>query len=32
MIGVQRGLDVHVLHLVADGVKPDLVRELGAIC
>ncbi|MDI6910907.1 glucose 1-dehydrogenase [Nocardioides sp.] len=30
MIGVQRGLDVHVLDLVADGPKPDLVRDLGA--
>lgn len=30
MIGVQRGLDVHVLDRVADGVKPDLVRDLGA--
>ena len=30
MIGVQRGLDVHVLDRVDDGVKPDLVRDLGA--
>lgn len=30
MIGVQRGLDVHVLDLVTDGPKPDLVRDLGA--
>lgn len=30
MIGVQRGLDVHVLDRVTDGIKPDLVRELGA--
>lgn len=30
MIGVQRGLDVHVLDRVTDGVKPDLVRDLGA--
>lgn len=30
MIGVQRGLDVHVLDRVADGVKPTLVRDLGA--
>ena len=30
MLGVQRGLDVHVLDRVADGVKPDLVRDLGA--
>lgn len=28
--GVQRGLDVHVLDRVASGVKPDLVRDLGA--
>ncbi|MBI2245076.1 MAG: glucose 1-dehydrogenase [Nocardioides sp.] len=30
LIGVQRGLDVHVLDLVTDGPKPDLVRDLGA--
>ena len=30
MIGVQRGLDVHVLDRVTDGVKPDLVASLGA--
>ena len=30
MLGVQRGLQVHVFDLVADGVKPDLVRALGA--
>jgi glucose 1-dehydrogenase len=30
MIGVQRGLDVHVLDRVTDGVKPALVRDLGA--
>lgn len=30
MIGVQRGLDVHVLDRMADGLKPDLVRQLGA--
>lgn len=30
MIGVQRGLDVHVLDRVLDGPKPDLVRALGA--
>lgn len=30
MIGVQRGLDVHVLDRVTDGVKPDLVGDLGA--
>jgi threonine dehydrogenase-like Zn-dependent dehydrogenase len=30
MIGVQRGLDVHVLDRVTDGPKPTLVRDLGA--
>ncbi len=30
LIGVQRGLDVHVLDRVTDGPKPDLVRDLGA--
>ena len=30
MIGRQRGLDVHVLDRVTDGIKPDLVRDLGA--
>jgi glucose 1-dehydrogenase len=30
MIGVQRGLDVHVIDQMASGVKPDLVRDLGA--
>ena len=30
LIGVQRGLDVTVIDKVADGVKPDLVRQLGA--
>ena len=30
MLGVQRGLDVHVLDRVADGIKPKLVRDLGA--
>lgn len=30
MIGVQRGLDVHVLDRVTDGVKPELVARLGA--
>lgn len=30
LIGVQRGLDVHVLDLVEDGPKPELVRQLGA--
>lgn len=30
MIGVQKGLDVHVLDRVADGRKPALVADLGA--
>jgi glucose 1-dehydrogenase len=30
MLGVQRGLDVHVLDQVRSGRKPDLVAELGA--
>ncbi|MGI5187209.1 alcohol dehydrogenase catalytic domain-containing protein [Promicromonospora sp. CA-289599] len=30
LIGVQRGLEVHVLDRVADGPKPQLVRDLGA--
>ncbi|WP_159793043.1 glucose 1-dehydrogenase [Puerhibacterium puerhi] len=30
MIGVQRGLEVHVLDRSTDGPKPDLVRDLGA--
>ncbi|HVT42618.1 MAG TPA: glucose 1-dehydrogenase [Acidimicrobiales bacterium] len=30
LIGVQRGLDVHVLDQVTTGLKPDLVRDLGA--
>ncbi|QUX31146.1 glucose 1-dehydrogenase [Nocardiopsis akebiae] len=30
MIGVQRGLDVHVLDRVEQGVKPELVAALGA--
>ncbi|WP_434445297.1 hypothetical protein [Lentzea sp. E54] len=30
MLGVQRGLDVHVLDRVSDGPKPRLVREFGA--
>jgi threonine dehydrogenase-like Zn-dependent dehydrogenase len=30
MIGVQKGLDVHVLDRVTDGLKPNLVAELGA--
>ena len=30
MLGVQRGLDVHVLDRVITGPKPDLVSDLGA--
>lgn len=30
VLGVQRGLDVHVLDRVTDGPKPDLVRSFGA--
>jgi threonine dehydrogenase-like Zn-dependent dehydrogenase len=30
MIGVQRGLEVHVLDRLTDGPKPELVRDLGA--
>jgi threonine dehydrogenase-like Zn-dependent dehydrogenase len=30
LLGVQRGLDVHVLDRVTGGVKPQLVRDLGA--
>ncbi|MDP9035223.1 MAG: glucose 1-dehydrogenase [Myxococcota bacterium] len=30
LLGVQRGLDVHVLDEVKDGPKPELVRALGA--
>ena len=30
LLGVQRGLDVHVLDRVDSGPKPDLVRALGA--
>lgn len=30
LIGVQRGLDVHVIDQMTDGKKPDLVRQLGA--
>lgn len=31
LMGVQRGLEVHVLDRVTDGPKPELVRALGAI-
>ena len=30
LIGVQRGLEVHVIDQMTEGVKPDLVRQLGA--
>ena len=30
LLGVQRSLDVHVLDRMSEGVKPDLVRALGA--
>jgi threonine dehydrogenase-like Zn-dependent dehydrogenase len=30
MIGVQLGFDTHVLDRVTEGIKPDLVRQLGA--
>ncbi len=30
LLGTQRGLEVHVLDRVTEGVKPALVRELGA--
>lgn len=30
LLGVQRGLDVHVLDRVTDGPKPQLVTDLGA--
>ena len=30
LIGVQRGLEVHVLDQVTDGLKPELVAALGA--
>ena len=30
LLGIQRNLEVHVLDRMTDGVKPDLVRALGA--
>jgi threonine dehydrogenase-like Zn-dependent dehydrogenase len=30
LIGTQRGLEVHVFDQVTEGLKPDLVRSLGA--
>jgi len=32
LLGIQRGLDVHVLDRFKFGLKPDLVRALGASC
>ncbi len=29
LLGVQKGLDVHVLDRMTDGKKPDLVRQIG---
>ena len=31
LMGVQRGLEVHVLDQVTEGVKPQLVADLGAV-
>jgi threonine dehydrogenase-like Zn-dependent dehydrogenase len=31
LVGVQRGLEVHVLDRVESGPKPEIVRDLGAI-
>lgn len=31
MLGVQRGLEVHVLDRLSAGIKPDLVKALGAV-
>ncbi|MCU1493941.1 MAG: tdh [Acidimicrobiaceae bacterium] len=30
MLGIERGLEVHVVDQMSSGLKPDLVRELGA--
>jgi threonine dehydrogenase-like Zn-dependent dehydrogenase len=30
LLGTQRGLDVHVLDIVTDGPKPQLVKDIGA--
>jgi threonine dehydrogenase-like Zn-dependent dehydrogenase len=30
LLAVQRGLETHVLDLVTEGIKPELVRDLGA--
>ena len=31
LLGVQRGLEVHVLDVVEEGLKPQLARDLGAV-
>jgi threonine dehydrogenase-like Zn-dependent dehydrogenase len=31
LLGIQRGLEVHVYDLVTEGPKPALVRDLGAV-
>ncbi len=31
MLGLQRGLEVHVLDVVETGLKPQLARDLGAV-
>ncbi|MDR8409635.1 glucose 1-dehydrogenase [Nonomuraea sp. 3-1Str] len=31
LLGKQRGLEVHVIDRVTEGIKPDLVRSLGAV-
>lgn len=31
LLGVQRGLEVHVFDVVTEGPKPGLVRDLGAV-
>ncbi|ATY13525.1 hypothetical protein CU254_26185 [Amycolatopsis sp. AA4] len=32
VLGLQRGLDAHVLDRITDGPKPEAVRSLGATC
>lgn len=31
LLGLQRGLEVHVLDVVEEGLKPQLARDLGAV-
>lgn len=31
LLGVQRGLEIHVLDRIKDGLKPELVKQLGGI-